>query len=79
MSVLNSNFVMTYIIHKIVLLLKNDLNYLKDSIMECFFKEHNRFCFLNKFLTQHIMMESLSFDDENVIKTIKNCFILEKN
>ena len=27
MSVLNSNFVMIYIIHKILLLLKNHLNY----------------------------------------------------
>ena len=79
MSVLNSNFVMIYIIHKILLLLKNHLNYVKDSIMECFFKEYNRFCFLNKFLTQHLMMEGLSFDDENAIKTIRNRFILEKN
>ena len=78
MSLLNSNFVMIYIIHKMLVLLKNHLNYVNDSIIDCFFKEYNRFCFFNKFLTQHIMMESLSFDDENVTKTIRNRFILEK-
>ena len=39
---LNFNFVMIYIIHKILVLLKNHLNYFKDSIFECFFKEYNR-------------------------------------
>ena len=43
MSLLNFNFVMIYIIHKIFVLLKNHWNYLKDSIFECFFKECNRF------------------------------------
>ena len=33
------NFVMIYIIHKMFVLLKNNLNYLKDSIFKCFFKE----------------------------------------
>ena len=31
------NFAMIYIIHKILVLLKNHLNYFKDSIFECFF------------------------------------------
>ena len=31
-SVLNFNFLMIYIIHKMLVLLKNNLNYLKDSI-----------------------------------------------
>ena len=44
-SLLNFNFVMIYIIHKILVLLKNHLNYLKDSIFECFFKEYNRLSF----------------------------------
>ena len=39
---LNFNFVMVYIIHKILVLLKNHLNYLKDNIFECFFKRYNR-------------------------------------
>ena len=42
MSLLNSNFNMIYIIHKMLALLKNHLNYLKDSIFKCFFKEYNR-------------------------------------
>ena len=29
---------MIYIIHKMLVLLKNHLNYLKDNIFECFFK-----------------------------------------
>ena len=44
-SLLNSNFVMIYIIHKILVLLKNHLNYLNDNIFECFFKEYNRLLF----------------------------------
>ena len=50
MLLLNVNFVMVYIIHKILILLKNDLNYLKDNIFECFFKKYNRLLFLKKLL-----------------------------
>ena len=42
MSLLNFNFVMIHIIHKILVLIKNHLNYLKDNIFECFFKKCNR-------------------------------------
>ena len=42
MSLLNFNFAMIYIIHKILVLIKNNLNYLKDIIFECFFNEYNR-------------------------------------
>ena len=42
MSLLNVNFVIIYIIHKMLIMLKNHLNYLKDSIFECFFNEFNR-------------------------------------
>ena len=45
MSLLNFNLVMIYIIHKMFVLLENNLNYLKDSIFECFFKEYNRLLF----------------------------------
>ena len=47
-SLVNFNF-MIYIIHKMFILLKNNLNYFKDSIFECFFEEYNRllFIFLN--------------------------------
>ena len=37
MPLLKFNFVMIYITHKILVLYKNCLNYLKDSIFECFF------------------------------------------
>ena len=37
MSLLNFNFVMIYIIHKMLVLLKNHLNYLKNNLFECFF------------------------------------------
>ena len=33
-SLLNFNFVIIYIIHKMLVLLKNNLNYLKDSIFK---------------------------------------------
>ena len=59
MSPLNFNFVMIYIIHKIIVLLKNHLNYLKDSIFECFLKSMIVFYFIFSYLfLQNIMMES---------------------
>ena len=36
MSFLTFNFVMIYAVHKMLVLLQNYLNYLKDSIFECF-------------------------------------------
>ena len=42
MSVLNVNFVMIYIIHKMSVLLRNHLNYMKHSIFEFFFEEFNK-------------------------------------
>ena len=44
-SSLNFYFVMIHIIHKILLLLKDHLNLLKDSVLECFFKEYCRLYF----------------------------------
>ena len=51
MSHLNFNFFMIYIIHKMLALFKNYLNYLKDSIFECFLREYIDFydIFLNNF------------------------------
>ena len=54
MSLLNVNFVMIYIIHKMLVLLKNNLNYLKDSFFECFFKAYNRIFFLFFFNSHNI-------------------------
>ena len=48
MLLLNFNFIMIYIIHKMLVLLKNNLNYLKDRIFECFFKDYNRLPFFFK-------------------------------
>ena len=42
MLVLNFNFVMIRIIHKMSVLIKINLNYFKGSIFECFFKNYNR-------------------------------------
>ena len=50
-----------------LVLLKNEPNYLKDSIFECFLKEHNKllcYFFLNNFF-HNIIMESLSLEKEN--------------
>ena len=45
MSLLNLSFLMIYISHKILGLLKNHLNYLKDNIFKCCFKKYNRLLF----------------------------------
>ena len=36
-SLLNFSFIMTCTIHRILVLIKNHLNYLKDNIFKCFF------------------------------------------
>ena len=36
MPLLNFKFVIIYIFYRILVLLKNHLNYLKESILECF-------------------------------------------
>ena len=41
-SSLNLNFAMIYVNHKILLLIKNNLNYLQDNIFECFFQKYLR-------------------------------------
>ena len=68
-------------IHKMLLLLKNHLNYLKDSIFESFFKEYNRL-FLKKDhfhkFPQHLMVQSLSLEEGKIIKNMRNLFRLKK-
>ena len=61
MSLLNLNFVMIYIIHKMLVLLKNCLNYLKDSILEYFFKEYNRLLIFSEKLTFFITYNNGKF------------------
>ena len=41
-SLLSFSLIIIYTIYKILVLIKNHLNYLKDNIFECFFKKHNR-------------------------------------
>ena len=62
---------MIYIIHKMLVLIKNNLNYLKGSLFEFFFEEYNR-------LYRHIMMKNLSLEKENMIKDIRNSFRLKR-
>ena len=47
-SVLSFNFVMTYINHKMLVLIENNLDYFRDSISECFFNQYNRLLFFFK-------------------------------
>ena len=73
MPLLNFKFVMIYIIHEILVLLKNHLNYFKDRIFECFLKEYNRLFFKKKiFFSRFIMLESSSLEEEKIIKDIRN-------
>ena len=43
----DSYFATIYIIRKMLVLIRNNLNYLKDDNFECFFKEYNRLLFKN--------------------------------
>ena len=52
-SVLHFNFAMICIIHKILVLIKNHINYFKDNISEFFFKKYNRLLFLNETILIH--------------------------
>ena len=45
---LNFNFAMIHIIHKILVLIKNHMYYLKDNIFEFVFKKYNRLLFFKK-------------------------------
>ena len=42
-SLLNFSLIMIYTIYKILVLIENHLNYLKDKTFVCFFKVHNIF------------------------------------
>ena len=47
-SLLSFNFVMIHIIHNILVLIKNHINYLRDNIFKFFFKKYNRLLFFEK-------------------------------
>ena len=63
---------MIYIIHKVLVLIKNHLNYLKDNIFECFLKKYNRL-FLKKKEKKSHNMENPRPEVENY-KNIRNIF-----
>ena len=46
MSPLNFSFVIIYIIQKMLVMLRNHLNYLKVIIFKCFLKEYDRLLFI---------------------------------
>ena len=80
MSLLSFNFFMVNIIHEMLVLLKNNLNYVRNSIFKCFLrsiKDFYLFFFLLLF-SQHLMMKRLSLEEENIIKDIRNLFKLKK-
>ena len=41
LSLLNFNFVMIRIIHKILVLIKSHMNYLKDNVFKSFYKKYS--------------------------------------
>ena len=47
-SLLNFNFAMTHIIHKMLALIKNHINHPKDNIVGFFFKKYYRLLFFKK-------------------------------
>ena len=59
---LNSNFIMMYIIHKMLVVLKNNLNYLKNSALECFFKKN----IIE--ISEYMIMESFSLEGKTQLK-----------
>ena len=80
MSLLNFNFVIIYIVHKILVLIENYLNYLKDNIFECYFKKYIRLLFLLKkvFYSLRIIVGNPRFEEEKIIKDIRNLLRQEK-
>ena len=63
------NFIMICLIHKILVLLKitRILKHFLRSIIEFYFLKDNYF------FSQHIMIESSNFEEENIIKDVRNC------
>ena len=52
-TLLNFNFVMIHIIYKILVLIKDHMNDLKDNIFEFFFKKYNRLLIFKKIIFFH--------------------------
>ena len=79
MSYLNFNFVMIYIINKILILPKNHLNFLKDNIFKCLFRKYNRLS-LKKIMFFIICNNgNFNLEEENITNDISNLFRLKKS
>ena len=79
-SLLNFSIAMIYIVHKMLVLVRNHLNYLKDNIFNYLFKSYHRFLLSEKKIvfSEHIMMENQRPEEENIIKDIRHLFRLKK-
>ena len=66
MPLLNFSFAMIYIISKMLLLLKNNLNFFKGNIFECFFKEYE-----NKTLSVEEYLREIRSYLEYIINNLK--------
>ena len=75
MSLLIFRFFMIYIIHKILVLLKNHLNYLKDNILNALLRSITEFQ-INFFISYKI--ENPRPEEEKISKDIRNLFRLKK-
>ena len=67
MSLLSFNFLVICISDNFLTLLKYHLNYLKDNILEGFFKKYNRVLFLFYFSLQ-LKMQEIFLDKKKELK-----------
>ena len=74
-KMLQVNFIIIYIIHKILVLLKitRILKHFLRSIIDFYFFKNNNF------VSQHITMESSNLEDENITKDVRNPFKSKRN
>ena len=62
MSFLNFSFDMIYVTYKMLVLLKDQLNYLKDNISKCFLMEYNRLLILFLKIVFFIIYDNRKFN-----------------
>ena len=72
------DFVMIYVIRKLLVLLENHLNYLQDYISKSVSKKYNTLLLEKKFFSKYLTMKSLSPEKENIIKPVTNLLRLKK-
>ena len=61
-----------YIIHKMLVFIKNHMNYLEDNAFEFFFKKYDRVLVFsdNYFSSQYIMIKNPRLEEKKIIKSI---------